>query len=140
MKIGIGSDHRGFELKEELKKHFSKITWVDVGTENGNDRVDYPVYVKKVCDAVLDGSVDRGVLICGSGVGVTIAANRFKKIYAALCCSPDMAAVARQHDCANVLALSSDFITKELSFQIVTSWLKEDFLGGRYEKRLQMLD
>ena len=140
MKISIGSDHRGYALKDAIIQNFPDITWIDVGTENGKDRVDYPVFTKKVCKSILDGSVDRGILICGSGVGVSIAANRFAKIYAALCCSPEMAKIAREHDCANILALSSDFVSHGLTIKTVQAWLESNFLGGKYQDRLDMLE
>lgn len=139
MKIIIGSDHRGYLLKEAIKREFSEIEWIDVGTDNGDERVDYPVITQRACRLLLDGQAERGILICGSGVGVSMAANRFSGIYAALCWSPDVASVAREHDCANVLALSSDFVSEALSFEIVQAWLRAEFLGGRYQKRLEML-
>jgi ribose 5-phosphate isomerase B len=140
MKISIGSDHRGYAHKDAIIQNFPDITWIDVGTENGHDHVDYPIFTKKVCQSVLDQSTDRGILICGSGIGVSIAANRFAKIYAALCWSPEVARVAREHDCANVLALSSDFVSHDVTIQIVKTWLEAEFLGGKYQKRLDMLE
>ena len=114
---------------------------VDVGTDS-NDRVDYPAYAKKVCETVLsaDQGQSMGILLCGSGVGVSIAANRFEKIYAALCWSPEVAALARQHDNANVLVLPADFVSNELAVDIVKSWLDAEFLGGRYQDRLDLID
>jgi ribose 5-phosphate isomerase B len=79
-------------------------------------------------------------LICGSGIGVSIAANRFPKIYAALCWSPEVAKVAREHDCANILALSADFMPLEIVFDIIKTWLSAEFAGGRYQRRLEMLE
>lgn len=140
MKIAIGSDHRGYELKEKLKKAFDEIEWVDVGTDDGSARVDYPVFTEAVCKKLLEGGVDRGIVICGSGIGVSIAANRYKGVYAALCWSPEVAKVAREHDCANVLALAASFISTDGAIAIVKAWLGADFLGGIYEKRLEMLE
>lgn len=140
MKIGIGSDHRGYELKESLKKAFDQISWDDVGTSNSSERVDYPVFVNLVCKKVLSGEVDRGVLICGSGIGVSIGANRFKGIYASLCWSTDIAVAARKHDNSNILALPADFVSSEKAASILDSWLKTEFNGGVYQDRLKMLD
>lgn len=140
MKISIGADHRGYALKEFLRKNFPDIEWIDVGTDNGDDRVDYPVFARSVCKMVQDGAAERGILSCGSGVGVSIAANRFKGIYAALCWSSEVAKAARQHDLANVLVLPADFISDQEALSIVEAWLHTEFLGGRYQERLEMLD
>jgi sugar-phosphate isomerases, RpiB/LacA/LacB family len=139
MKIIIGSDHRGYAYKELIKKHFGAIAWTDVGTDNGTTRVDYPLFTEQVCEAILNGQFERGILICGSGVGVSIAANRFSGIFAALCWTPDVARIAREHDCANVLALSADFVMPEVTFQIVTAWLESKFAGGVYQRRLDLM-
>jgi len=140
MKITIGSDHRGYELKEHIKNYFSEVEWLDVGTMNGNERFDYPIVAKKVCNNLLNGQADRGVLLCGSGVGISIAANRYPKIYAALCWSPEVAKIAREHDCANILVLPADFIASSGAIDIIKTWLNAKFLGGRHQKRLEMLE
>ncbi len=139
MKIAIGSDHRGFELKKVIVSNFSDINWTDVGTDS-EDRVDFPMYSKKVCDLLLSNFVDRGIVICGSGIGVSIAANRNKNIYAALCWSPEVAKSARNHDLANVLALPADFVDKETAIEIVKTWLSEGFNEGVYRDRLNMIE
>lgn len=140
MKISIGADHRGYALKELLKTNFPEIEWLDVGTDNGDDRVDYPVFARSVCENITSGTTDRGILVCGSGVGVSIAANRFKKIYAALCWSPEVAKMARLHDNSNVLVLPADFLSEQDAIEIVKVWLQAEFLGGRYQERLDMID
>lgn len=142
MKIIIGSDHRGYALKELIKQNLDGrgVEFIDAGTNNGDRPVDYPVVTKKVCRSVLDGKAERGILICGSGVGVSIAANRFPKIYAALCWSADVAKVAREHDNANILVLPADFITIQEALQVVKVWLQGQFLGGKYQARLEMLE
>ena len=140
MKIIIGSDHRGYELKEKIKQNFADFDWEDVGTENGLDRVDYPIFAQKICRSILAGEAEKAIVICGSGVGVSIASNRFKGIYAALCWSPEVARAAKEHDHANVLALPADFMDASEAVKIVKSWLEASFKGGRYEKRLEMLD
>jgi ribose 5-phosphate isomerase B len=140
MKLTIGSDHRGHALKKYLIESLPEVDWFDVGTDS-ESRVDYPEFAHKVCSEVISGSTDdRGILICGSGIGMSIAANRFPGIYAALCWDKDIAQVARMHDLANVLVLPADFISYEDSLSIVEHWLKTDFLGGRYQSRLDMID
>jgi len=139
MKITIGSDHRGYDLKEKIIKHFTDIDWIDVGT-NDKQRTDYPIYAKKACKNILDGTCQLGILICGSGVGMSIAANRLKGIYAALCLDEKLAHVAKSDDNVNVLALASDYINAEKSFSIIESWLSASFLGERYKERLDMID
>ena len=143
MKIIIGSDHRGFELKQAIITNnfddLEQITWDDVGTEN-KERVDYPVFAKRVCKKVISQDKALGIIICGSGIGVSIAANRFPGIYAALCWTEAVARVARQHDKANVLVLPADFLTHQEAFLIINAWLQADFLGGRYQERLDLLE
>ena len=139
MKITIGSDHRGYALKKYIIEILKDIEWVDVGTDS-EDRVDYPIFAHKVCSMVIEESVDRGILICGSGIGMSIAANRFPGIYAALCWDKDIAGVARMHDRANVIVLPSDFISHEEAVETVKSWLRTEFMGGRYKSRLDMID
>ncbi len=143
MKISIGSDHRGVALKARIIQELSDITWQDVGTNSGQ-RTDYPIYAKKVVDDIKDATSDFGILICGSGVGMAVAANREKGIYAALCFSPEIARVAHQDDGVNVLALSSDYCSDEENLAIaramIAEWAAGSFKGGRYAERLEMLD
>lgn len=139
MRISIGADHRGFDLKRLLIAHYQTHTWFDVGTDT-IERCDYPIYAKRVCQMVLDGQVERGILICGSGIGMSIAANRYKKIYAALCFSADGARRAKQHDGANVLVLPANVVTLDEACEIIDAWCEESFLGGRYQARLDLLD
>lgn len=139
MKISIGADHRGFYLKTIIIERCSDIEFCDVGTHDER-RTDYPLYAQDVCKHVLTGAADAGILICGSGQGMAIAANRHRGIYAALCWSVKMAEVAKAHDAANVLVLSADFVSPEDNCLIVQTWLHTRFLGGRYQDRLDMLD
>ncbi len=139
MKISIGADHRGFALKQGLIKALSGYMWLDVGPEN-NDRVDYPVYADRVVDDLQEGRADCGVLICGSGVGMSIAANRHRGIRAALCWNAEIATRAKSHDNANILVLPSDFITPDEAVTAIQEWLDTDFKGGRYAERLEMID
>lgn len=139
MIISIGADHRGFELKDFIIKNITDHQWIDVGT-NSKDRTDYPLFAKKVCHDVLNHKAECGIVICGSGVGVSIASNRFKNIYTALCWDPEVARHAREYDGANVLALPANFITKEMALDIVNAWITAKFKGGIYQNRLNMID
>lgn len=139
MKISIGADHRGFQLKKTIIALFGDIDWVDVGTDS-TERVDYPVYAKRVCENIKMGTSLRGIIICGSGIGACMAANRYKNIYAALCWSPEIARVGVEDDKANVLVLPADFITLEQAQAIINMWLTAHFKGGRYQARLDMID
>lgn len=139
MRISIGADHRGFELKAFIINHFKEYEWIDVGTHS-TVRTDYPLYTQKVCREILQGNATLGIAICGSGVGVSIAANRFKGIYAALCWNPQVAKHAKEYDGSNVLALPSNFITSAEVVDIVSAWLNAEFKGGTYLKRLEMMD
>jgi len=143
MKISIGSDHKGFELKNLIIKTFSKESWLDAGCLS-LERCDYPIFAKKVVESILFKKAEFGILICGSGIGMSIAANRFKYIYAGLCLTSQMAMVARADDNLNILVLSSDFVSKDDNLKIVESMLKawstNVFKGGRYKERLDMLD
>ena len=139
MKISIGADHRGFVLKQQIINHYTHVTWLDAGTAN-KKRVDYPVYAKTVCHQILGGMAERGILICGSGVGMAIAANRFNDIYAALCWNPEIARAAREDDGVNVLALPADVVTFEQAMAIIDAWFAAEFKSGHYQHRLAMID
>ncbi len=139
MKISIGADHRGFALKTFVINYFKEHQWIDVGT-NSAERTDYPIFTQKVCHDVLDGRAYCGIVICGSGIGVAIAANRFKKIYAALCWDPEVAKHAREYDGANVLAIPANFVTQALAIDIINAWTGAEFKGGVYQKRLDMIE
>lgn len=139
--IIIGSDHGGFELKEFLKAELSKkgITVEDVGTYSP-DSVDYPHYGSKVAQAVASGAYERGIVICGTGIGISIAANRFKGVRAAVCCNVEMARLSREHNNANILALGGRTTDKPTAAAILETWLSTPFAGGRHEKRVNQLD
>ena len=143
MKIALGTDHRGFVLKELLKKHANlasqQIEWIDFGAFDAN-RSDYPVFVDKVCAAMSSKSVDYGILLCGSGVGMSIAANRHPGIYAALVWNQEVARASKEDDNANVLVLPADFISEVQMLAMVTAWLGVTFKGGRYQERIDMID
>ncbi len=140
MKIVIGCDHGGFELKEIIKTHLSEKghTVIDIGT-NSKDSVDYPDYGKKAAEMVADKSADRGIVICGTGIGISIAANKVEGIRCALCTNEYMAKMSRQHNDANMLALGNRVIGAGLAAEIVDIWLNTDFEGGRHLLRVNKL-
>lgn len=139
--IAIASDHAGFEYKPSLVKHLKSRGYevIDLGT-NSDESVDYPVYAKKVCSEILSGKCDKGVLICGTGIGMSISANRFNGIRAALCPIPQYAKLAREHNNANVLCLGARFMDLETCIKILDVFLDTDFLGGRHENRVNQID
>ncbi|MDI6860780.1 MAG: ribose 5-phosphate isomerase B [Caldisericia bacterium] len=139
MKIAIGSDHAGFELKEEIKKYLcTEHDTIDVGT-NSTESTDYPDFAKKVCDLILKKEVDLGILICGTGIGMSITANKFKGIYAALCYDKNTASLSRRHNNANVLCIGGRTTKKEDAIEIVKTFLEESFEGERHERRLNKI-
>lgn len=138
-KVAIACDHGGYELKEAIKSRFSsQVSFVDLGTDT-SDSVDYPEYAQKLAQSILKKETNRGVLICGTGIGISIAANRFKGIRAALCTDVTMARLTRQHNDANVVALGARIIGEEVAFDIVDIFLNTEFEGGRHERRVQKL-
>lgn len=141
MKLAIGSDHGGWELKQDILSFVQKnanIEVVDVGVTNGNS-VDYPDYGRKVAEAVSGGSVDRGILICGTGIGMSIVANRYPKVRAALCHDMYTAKMSRLHNDANILVLGGRVVGKGLAQEIVKTWLETEFEGGRHQIRLDKI-
>lgn len=139
MKISIGADHRGFQLKNLIVEQFPEQEWLDVGAYS-DQRTDYPMYARRVCGDIIEGAADCGVLICGSGIGMSIAANRFRGIYAALCWNTEIARLAKEDDGTNVLIIPATFVTSELAFAMIDVWLKSEFKAGRYQQRLEMID
>ena len=141
MKIAVASDHGGFALKEEVKKHLMErgIEVLDLGTHS-EDSVDYPIYGKACGEAVMSGKADLGVVVCGTGIGISIAANKVKGIRCGLCTSVEMARLAKQHNNANVLALSGRTTEMDLAMEIVDTWLDTEFEGGRHQRRTGLLD
>lgn len=140
-KIIIGSDHAAYALKEFVKSQLDilGIPYTDVGTDS-SDAVDYPLYAGRVAKAVSKGEFTRGIALCGTGIGASIAANRFKKVRAALCVTEEMAKLSRQHNDANVLVLGGRITQKETAAKILKIWLETPFDGGRHEKRKKQLD
>ncbi|HEY8361248.1 MAG TPA: ribose 5-phosphate isomerase B [Tissierellaceae bacterium] len=140
MVIGIGSDHGGYELKEYIKEYLDKenIKYIDYGTYS-NESVDYPDYGKKVAEAVVSGEVDRGIVICGTGIGISIVCNKIKGIRCALCSDTYSARMSREHNDANMLALGGRVLGKDLAVEIVSVWLKSEFAGGRHARRIDKI-
>lgn len=135
--IAIGSDHGGFELKNHIKKHLEDrgLEFKDFGVYN-EDSVDYPDCAKPVCKAVLSGECERGILLCGTGIGISIAANKHNGIRAALCTNVFSAKMAKEHNNANIICLGGRVTGRELAFMIVDAWLDAEFAGGRHAKRI----
>lgn len=141
MKIGIGSDHAGFDYKERIKKFLAGLGHEvrDFGT-NSNEPVDYPFFIRPVAEAVASGAVERGIVLGGSGNGEAITANRVKGVRCALCWNLESAELGRRHNDANVLSLGQRMMPPELALQIVKTWLDTPFDGGRHEQRIREID
>lgn len=139
-KILIASDHAGFELKKELVKYLEsqKYKVFDCGPDN-NDSVDYPDFANKLCGYLKLNKAKQGILICGSGIGMSISANRHDNVRAALCLTVEMAQLARQHNDANVLVLGSRLIKTEEAKEILNMFLKTKFEGGRHKRRIEKI-
>ncbi len=139
--IGIGSDHIGYELKDFLKQHLQQNEWnvKDFGPYN-QDQTDYPIFAQKLALAINKKEADAGILICGTGIGVSMAANKIKGVRCALCSEEYSAKMSRLHNNANILALGARVIGKDMAVSILNSWLETAYEGGRHEKRVQQLD
>ncbi|NPB04199.1 MAG: ribose 5-phosphate isomerase B [Thermotogae bacterium] len=141
MIIALGSDHRGFALKEFLKGklHGENYEVLDVGTHSP-ERTDYPIYAKAVARAVAEGKARFGILICATGIGMSIAANKVKGVRAAHVCSDELVKLSRRHNDANVLCFGSLYTDEETALRWVRLFLSEEFEGGRHERRVAMLE
>lgn len=141
MKIAIGNDHVAIEMKREIVVYLEELGHevIDLGTDS-TERCDYPIYGEKVARAVVKGEAERGIAICGTGVGISLAANRVRGIRAVVCSDPYSATLSRQHNNTNVLAFGARVIGVELAKMIVKSWLDAEFEGGRHATRVAMLD
>ncbi|MCD7755454.1 MAG: ribose 5-phosphate isomerase B [Firmicutes bacterium] len=140
MKIGIGNDHVAVEMKQEIQAHLEAkgIEVVNFGTDS-SQRCDYPVYGEAVANAVAAGEVDLGILICGTGVGISLAANKVAGIRACVCSDPYTAKLSREHNNTNILAFGARVIGIELAKMIVDEWLNASFQGGRHAERVAMI-
>ena len=140
-RIIIGCDHGGLNLKNKVVEHLKEIGYEveDVGTYT-SDSVDYPIYAKKVAHAVADGKYEKGIIICGTGIGVSIVANKVKGIRASLCGDTFSAKATRQHNNSNILCMGERVIGAGLALDIVDIWLTTEYEGGRHQKRIDMME
>ncbi len=140
-RLGLASDHIGYELKIQLIDYLQSNGWAvkDFGAYS-TERTDYPIYAKELATAVTNKEVDAGIVICGTGVGISIAANKVKGIRCALCSEEYSAKMSRLHNNANMLALGARVIGTDMAISILNSWLETPYEGGRHEKRLQLID
>ena len=140
MKVAIASDHAGFEEKEKIKKVLDEIgfDYEDLGTTS-TDSVDYPDYAQKVGEAVARGEAEQGILVCGSGIGISIAANKIRGVRAALAWNEETARLARRHNDANVLAIGARVTPESEIPKIVKAWFDAEFEGGRHAKRVEKI-
>lgn len=141
MIIAIASDHGGFKLKEAVTDHLAKrkISVMNFGTDS-EESVDYPIFGKTCGEAVASGSADAGIVICGTGIGISIAANKIHGIRCALCTSTEMARLAKEHNNANILALGGRTTKPAEAIAIIDAWFDAEFEGGRHKRRTDMLD
>ena len=140
MKIAVASDHGGFALKEKVKEHLIERGFdvEDLGTHS-EESVDYPVYGKACGEAVASGKADLGVVVCGTGIGISIAANKIDGIRAAHCHDVYSAEMTKRHNNANVICMGGRVIGRELAFKIIDAWLGAEFEGGRHQKRIDKI-
>ena len=139
-KISIASDHAGFEMKIKIMKYLEKngFSVIDRGPSN-SESVDYPDFAKKVCKDLLDQDVDKGILVCGSGQGMAMVANKYKGIRAALCNSEEMTELARAHNDANILTLGARFVDESIALSCVEKFISTSFEGDRHIKRVNKI-
>ena len=139
-KIFISSDHAGYSLKEQIKKRFKKkYFFYDMGTEDSKISVNYPDYAHKLCKKVAKNSKNMGILVCGSGMGMSMAANRHKKIRAAVCYSIKNTKLSRLHNNANIITLGSRLTKKNIAFKCIDIFVNTKFEGGRHKKRVKKI-
>ncbi len=138
MKIPIASDHAGFGLKENIIKKFQDVEFEDVGTFS-EDSCDYPDYISLASKKVSTGEAERAIVICGSGVGASIVANKYNNVRASLCFNSYMAEMTRRHNDSNILAIGARVVGEDIAFAIVASWLQTEFEGGRHQRRLDKI-
>ncbi|NME36096.1 MULTISPECIES: ribose 5-phosphate isomerase B [Fusobacterium] len=141
MKIALGCDHGGYELKETVKKHLLEKGYevLDLGCHS-TESVNYPIYGKAVGEAVVKKEANYGIVICGTGIGISIAANKVKGVRAALCMNTTMARLTREHNNANILAFGARMVGDVLALEMVDTFLTTDFAGGRHTARVEMLE
>ena len=139
-KLYISSDHAGYNLKEQIKKKFNKrYTLYDLGTDNSKVSVNYPDYAHLLCKKVANNPKNMGILVCGSGMGMSMAANRHKKIRAAMCYSVKNTKLSRLHNNANIITLGSRLTKKNTAFKCIEAFINTKFEGGRHKKRVKKI-
>ena len=140
MKIAVGSDHAGFSLKEKIIKFLRERGYevIDYGTDSQNS-THYPLFAKEVALAVQEGKAERGILICGTGIGMSITANKFRGVRAALCLNEYMAKMSRLHNDSNILCLGNRIVGEDLALSVLEVWLDTPFEGGRHVRRLELI-
>ena len=139
-KIFISSDHAGYNLKEQIKKRFkNKYIFQDLGTDTSSKSVNYPDYAHKLCKKISKSSKNMGILVCGSGIGMSMAANRHKKIRAAVCYSVKNTKLSRLHNNANIITLGSRLTKKNTAFKCIEAFINTKFEGGRHKKRVKKI-
>ena len=139
-KIFISSDHAGYNLKEQIKRRFkNKYIFQDLGTDTSSKSVNYPDYAHKLCKKISKSSKNKGILVCGSGMGMSMAANRHKKIRAAVCYSVKNTKLSRLHNNANIITLGSRLTKKNTVFKCIDVFMKTKFEGGRHNKRVKKI-
>tara|TARA_B100000900_G_scaffold384920_1_gene374170 strand:- start:210 stop:635 length:426 start_codon:yes stop_codon:yes gene_type:complete len=139
-KLFISSDHAGFNLKEEIKMHFNKrYSFIDLGTNSSKISVNYPDFAHRLCKKVSKNSQNIGILVCGSGIGMSMAANRHKKIRAAVCYSLKNTKLSRLHNNANIITLGSRLTKKNTAFKCIDVFINTKFEGGRHKKRVRKI-
>ncbi len=141
IKIAVGSDHGGLEYKEKILEFLKNKGYetIDEGTYS-KESCDYPEFARKVANLVAEKKADRGILICGSGIGMSIAANKVKGIRAALCSETTSARLSREHNNSNILCLGQRLIGETMAFEIVETWLNTEFAGGRHQHRIDIIE
>ena len=141
LKICIGSDHAGYEAKQKIKEWLQAQSNIvlDWGTHS-NKQVDYPVFAHQVAKSIQNNECDFGILVCGSGQGMSITANKYQMVRAALCWDKKIAILAREHNNANILVLPGRFLSEDAAIEISEAFISTDFVGGRHQKRLDLID
>lgn len=141
MKISIGCDHGGYILKEEIIKYLKSKSQeiIDFGVNSDTESVDYPDYAEKVANSICNKEADLGIVLCGTGIGISIAANKFKGIRCAVCHNEFTAEMSKKHNNANIIALGGRCLSKQEAVNIVKAWFESDFEGDRHQKRLEKI-
>ena len=139
--IALGADHGGYKLKEEIKRYFDEndIQYIDCGTDS-EERTDYPIYAKKVAEEIQARRADSGILVCRSGYGMAVVANKFKGIRAASIYDEESAKFAKADDNINVITLGGDYLTVNTAICINRNWIGTEFKGGKYQERIEMIN